>query len=51
MLPLAPPNPRACPPDPTPHVQPKPGGGQFPRLLLVKPDRTGDEILDGLLSH
>ncbi len=32
--------------------QPKPGGGtRLPRLLLVKPDRTGDEILDGLLSH
>ena len=42
---------RLNPPDPTSHVQSKPGGGaRLPRLLLVKPDRTGDEILDGLLS-
>ncbi len=32
------------PPDPTPHVQPKPGGGfGLPRLFLVKPGCTGDE--------
>ena len=43
---------RACPPDPSPHVQPKPGGAaRLPRLLLVKPDRTGDRILDGILGH
>ncbi len=36
---------------PTPHVQPKPGDGQsLPRLLLVKPDRTCNEILDGFLA-
>jgi len=36
------------PSDPTPHVLPKPGGGQrLPRLLLVEPDRTFDEVLDG----
>ncbi len=41
-----------CPPDPAAHVQPKPGGGiGLPRLLLVKPDRTGDGILDGILVH
>ena len=35
-----------------PEVQPKPGGGQsLPRLLLVKPDRTGDELLDGLVCN
>ena len=39
-------------PDPAPHVQPKPGGGaSLLRLPLVKPDRTGDEILDGILGH
>ena len=42
----------ACPPDPSPHVQPKPGGAaRLPWLLLVKPDRTGNEILDGILGH
>ncbi len=44
--------PRACPPDPPPHVQPKPGGGaSLPRLLLIKPDGTFDEFLNGLKSH
>jgi len=39
---------RTRPPDPTSHVQSKPGGGgSLPRLLLVKPDGTGDEPLDG----
>ena len=38
------------PPDPTPHVQPNPGGGiGFLRLLLVKPDGTFDELLEGFL--
>jgi len=42
-------DPRPRPTKPTPHVQPKPGGGQsLPRLLLVKPDRTCNELLDGL---
>ncbi len=36
------------PPDPAPHVQSKPGGGaSLPRLLLIKPDGTGDEFLYG----
>ncbi len=40
------------PPDPAPHVQSKPGGGaSLTRLLLIKPDGTSDEILNGLLSH
>ncbi len=44
--------PRACPPDPTPHVQPKPGGGQcLTWFLLIKPGRTFDELLDGILGH
>ncbi len=43
---------RAVLPDLTPHVQPKPGGGaKLPRLLLVKPDGTCHEILDGILGH
>ncbi len=43
---------RVGPPDPTPHVRPKPeGAAKLPRLLLVKPDRTGDEFLDGLCGH
>jgi len=38
--------PGPCLADPPPHVQSKPGGGfGLPRLMLVKPDRTGDEIL------
>ena len=37
------------PPDPTSHVHSKPGGGEsLPRLLLVKPEGTFDELLDGL---
>ncbi len=45
-------DPGPYPPDPPPNVQPKPGGSaSLPRLLLVKPDRTGDEILDGLLCE
>ncbi len=44
--------PRPRPPDPPFHVQSKPGGGfGLPRLLLVKPDRTSNEILDGILAH
>ncbi len=40
------------PPDPTPHVQPEPGGGEsLPRLLLVKPDGTCHEPFDGLLCE
>ena len=43
--------PRLNPPDPTSHVQSKPGGGtRLHWLLLVKPDGTCDEILDGILA-
>ncbi len=40
------------PPDPPLHVQSRPGGGSnIPRLLLVKPDRTCHELLDGFCGH
>ncbi len=39
-------------PDPTPHAGPNGrGAARLPRLPLVKPDRTGDEPLDGPCSH
>ena len=42
----------ASPPDPAPHVQPKPDGGiGLPRLVLIKPDGTGGELLDGLCGQ
>ncbi len=35
----------------SPHIHTKPGGGKcLPRLLLVKPDGTFDESLDGLFG-
>ena len=38
--------------DPPLRVQSRPGGGaSLPRLLLVKPDCTFDELLDGLCGH
>ena len=44
--------PRSCPPDPPRHVRPELGGGtRLLRLLLVKPDRRGNEILDRLGGH
>jgi len=40
------------PPDPLFHVQPKPMGTvRLPRLLLIKPDCTCYEILNGLSSN
>ena len=42
---------RPCPPHPRLCVLPKPGGATgFPRPLLIKPDRTFNEIIQGLLS-
>ncbi len=44
--------PRACPPDPSLHVQPKPGGGQcLTWFLLIKPGRTGNEPDEGLMGY
>ena len=42
---------RPCPSYPPLPVLPKPGGTtRFPRLLLIKPDRTFNEIIQGLLG-
>jgi len=42
---------RPCPSDPAFHVLPKPGGTtRFTRPLLIKPDCTFNEIIQGLLG-
>ena len=42
---------RPRPPDSMPHVRPKPGGAERPPpVLLVKPDRTLDEVPDRRLD-
>ncbi len=42
---------RPCPAYPPLCVLPKPGGiTRFPRLLLIKPDRTFNEIIQGLFG-
>ena len=44
--------PRPNPPELALHVHFEPGGGaSLPRLLLIKPDRTRHEPLDGLCGH
>ncbi len=43
---------RTCPYQPPPDVHPQPGGAaRLLPVLLVKPDGTGDEPFDGLLSN